>query len=544
MDEDQDDVRMETVRSDNLEEAVANIFRNNFDEDSKACIVTLVKVLDNLLHQPGNPKVRTIRRHNRAFANTVGSCVGGVEVLQACGFQYRNEQELELVLLPEQERTEHLIRARNLLATCAVADLGMASDALPPYRPPPTLTSSTSTTTNATTGRSNADTATPAAAAAFNPYRGHRHDVKSAAVGANLGPDRGDDDAANYVSATERQLQLLQRQQAVLEAKLQQPLQDRAWIATLPASAASATTASAATVSTVTGNSNNNTNNNNNNNDTKAPSSDGALLAQRAKRQHEERMQRETGGLTTKAMRDLERIKKQKVYTHCSLTIQFADGCKLNGKFLPKETIATVLAAVKKCMVVQTPQAQQHGQSQQPRNFDLYVTPPRRLLPPKSTLTEEGLVPAAKIFVSWKDGSTPDKNAPVGSYIDPRLFVTSSSSSSSPSSSTSTSQNQAAASAASSFPSAQSVVGSDRAAGSGSGSGSGNKNAQETTEKKGSREEDLLKRMMGGKGGGLGGGAAKKKPAAKDSKDAKPPPPSVGGGAGGAAGGGKPKWFK
>jgi hypothetical protein len=485
------DAHMETVRSvRDLEEAVAIIFQNNFDEDSKVCIVTIMKLLDNLLHQPGNPKVRTIRLGNKAFSNRVGSRVGAIDFLQACGFQYENEQELELVLLPEEEHTKHLINARRLLMTRAITDLGMSSDALPPYRPPPTLTSSTSSTTNATTGRSNADTATPAAA--FNPYQGHRHDAKSAAVGANLGPD------SNYVSATESQLQSLQRQQATLEAKLQQPLQDRAWIATLPVSALPATAA----VSTVTASTSSLPQQPQGGNSTTKAPSDGALLAQRAKRQHEERMQRENGGMTTKAMRDLEKIKKQKVYTHCSLTIQFSDGCKLTGKFLPKETIATVIAAVNKCLL-----------GQQSRNFDLYVTPPRRLLPPKSTLTQEGLVPAAKIFVSWKDGSSPDKNSAVGSYLEPRLF------------------GGEAATSTSSFPSAQPIVGSDRASSSNSNSQDGEGGGK--TEKKTSREEDLLKRMMGGKSGGLGGGSAAKKPASKDPKDAKPP-----------GAGGKPKWFK
>jgi hypothetical protein len=484
---------METVRSvRDLEEAVAVIFQNNFDEDSKVCIVTIMKLLDNLLHQPGNPKVRTIRLGNKAFSNRVGSRVGAIDFLQACGFQYENEQEQNLVLLPEEEQVKHLITARRLLMTRAITDLGMASDALPPYRPPPTLTSSTSSTTNATTGRSNAAAASNSQA--FNPYQGHRHDAKSAAVGANLGPD------ANYVSVTESQLEVLQRQQAALEAKLQQPLQDRAWIATLPASAT--TSATTTTISSSSQQQQQQQPSGNDNNQ-KGPS-DGALLASRAKRQHEERMQRENGGMTTKAMRDLERIKKQKVYSHVSLTIQFADGCKLTGKFLPKETVATVHAAVKKCLV---------QQQKEQRNFDLYVAPPRRLLPPKSTLTQEGLVPAAKIFVSWKDGSTPDKNAPVGSYLEPRLFAVS------------------PTATASLFPSAQPIVGSDRA--------SANSNSQDgtteggKTEKKGSREEDLLKRMMGGRGGlGGGGGAAK---GAKDKdKDAKP-----GGGAGG-----KPKWFK
>jgi hypothetical protein len=82
------DAHMETVRSvQQLEEAVAIIFQNNFDQDSKVCIVTLVKLLDNLIHQPGNPKVRTIRLGNKAFSQRVGSRAGAIDFLQACGFQ-------------------------------------------------------------------------------------------------------------------------------------------------------------------------------------------------------------------------------------------------------------------------------------------------------------------------------------------------------------------------------------------------------------------------------------------------------------------------
>jgi hypothetical protein len=162
-----------------------------------------------------------------------------------------------------------------------------------------------------------------------------------------------------------------------------------------------------------------------------------------------------------------------------------------------------VHAAVHQCLV-------QQGDA---RHFDLYVTPPRRLLPTKSTLTEEGLVPAAKIFVSWKAGSTPDKKAPVGSYLEPRLFAVS----------------QATANA-SSFPSAQPVVGSATSASNKSQDGTADGDGK--TEKKGRNEEDLLKRMMGGRGGlgGGGGGGGAKDGGAKD-KDAKP-------------GSGKPKWFK
>jgi hypothetical protein len=491
-----------------LDEAVAVILENSFDQDSKVCIVTLMKLLDNLVHQPGNPKVRMINLANKAFHAKVGCRLGAVAFLQACGFQYlaaspgigigigsTGQQQTTLVLPAEEESQSHLITARRLLMTRAISELGMTLEELPPYRPPPPTLTTTTMNSGASTARNNVTTT-------FNPYQGHRHDANSASVGTNLGPD------ANYVSTTDRQLGIYQRQQAALELKLQQPVQDdRGWIATLPPTASATSVIDSiqrqahASVQSLSSS-----------NSDKAPS-DGALLASRAKRQHEERMQREHGGMTTKAMRDLERIKKQKVYAHVQLTIQFADGCKLTGKFLPKETIANVKTAVQECFVKQD--AQQQPQQQSKRDFDLYVAPPRRLLPANNTLDQEGLVPAAKLFVSWKIASAPDKNAPAGSYLEPSLFL-----------------HRDVAAAAASFPSAQPVVGSDKP--NNDGSTTAATTAKDKKAEKGTREEELLRRMMGGNSGGLGFGgssAAAKGPKDKDGK------PSGGGG-------GKPKWFK
>ena len=86
-------------------------------------------------------------------------------------------------------------------------------------------------------------------------------------------------------------------------------------------------------------------------------------------------------------MRDLERLKKQKVYSHSLLAISFPDGCVCKGQFLPGETVEKVMISIQQDLL------------SVPLEFELYVTPPRTKLLPKQTLQELGLVPAAKVHV-------------------------------------------------------------------------------------------------------------------------------------------------
>ena len=57
----------------------------------------------------------------------------------------------------------------------------------------------------------------------------------------------------------------------------------------------------------------------------------GSMIAAQFQKQQEQRKQREEGGFTTKTMRELEKLKKQKVYSFCTLVLQFADGTVLQG---------------------------------------------------------------------------------------------------------------------------------------------------------------------------------------------------------------------
>lgn len=487
-----------------LEQELAAIFQNNFDADTKVCLVTMIKILDNILQQPGNEKVRSIRMTNPAFHEKVASRRGAskctlvpfriafgwkseqslshfvvsplytflVEFLQACGFvrQPAPPQLLAkvsalgddyLVLTFEMEKTSHLVAARQLLTNRAMQDLGMNPDELPAYKPPPSAPSI------ASNKRQNPDPPK----VEFDPYRGHHIDVKAASVGARLGPEE------NYVSPTDYQLQRLQTQQKKLEDSMQQKLIDRDLVATLPSSAPPQTNVSLSFSSAPAAR--------------ESEPSDAGLLAARQQRLDEERRKREEGGFTTKAMRDLEQMKKAKVYSHVQLRVQFRDGSAVHGKFLPKETLGQVKEVISSCFCVAG------------LDFDLYVAPPRRLLKLENTLQEEGLVPAAKILASWKVSGAPLSHASVGSFLKPELFRQGES--------------------VQAYPTAQAVASDGKA--SSSSTASDNTMVDEKPAAL-SREELLLQRMMGGKSG-----------MSKDSSKGS----SNGGGSGGKP---KPKWFK
>jgi hypothetical protein len=437
-----------------LDSALQTLLTSNFDADTQQCVVTLIKVLDNVLQKPGNVKVRSIRLENPAFHSKVASRTGGIDVLLACGFVQEtptgllstssSSSEQYLVLKAEQEDTPTLVRCRRLLTMTATQDLGMKADQLPKYIAPP-MASSTGTNLI-----SNGPASTP-----FDPYKGQRFDAKSAAVGQNLGPD------ANYKSVTETKLEALQQQEAKLVQKMQQRLPDRDLFASLnPQQISSQPTNTASPSSSLT-----------NNTDTR---SDASLLASQYSRQSEQRQRQQEGGFTTKAMRDLEQMQKKKVYAYVQLIIQFPDGSSVRGKFLPKETIAAVQQVLKEHCFLQPPLVASN------LAFDLYVTPPRTRLDPQKSLQDLGLAPAAKIFLSWN--ISPPAGAPPGSFLLPQLFQ----------------QGNSSTTPAFAFPEAQSVV-PDTTTAAGRTDPSANSESKPKKAKK-SKEELMMERMMGGMG--------------------------------------------
>jgi PUB domain/UBX domain len=542
-----------------LKEAAAFILSHNFDSVTKPCFMTLMKLLDNVIAKPHEPLVRRIKFSNAAIAAKIGNCQGGVAFLSACGFAPPQKDistvpssssssssrwggggvavvpplnsesmssSLILVLEPEQENTERLVTARRLLETHLLQDLKCNEADVPRFRPPPpttrtiqpvvvltsepTMTNGTiATTTTTTTAATTATTAATAAAAVmlFNPYQGQRFDALSAAVGTSLGPD------ANYTSPTLAELHRLQTRRDQLQQQLfaaqTGTTMNRQWtVVTVPGEMAhpAASTASAATTTTVPV--------------AAAVSSDSSLLAARAQAQHQERVARETGGFTTAAMREVQRLSRQRVYAHVLLSIACPDGTKIAGQFRPDETIGAVMRALQSdCFTRATTEASTNNDHN--LEFDLYVTPPRRLLLPQQTLTEAGLVPAAKIFLSWKGWAAEAMKSShngTASWISAQLL------------SNNNNDNASAMREALAFPASVPVVAPPSTSLAAATAMDVDQDSKPAA-KKLSKEEQLLRRMMGGSGSG--GGNTGSSNILGGGKGAAPKKPS-----------GQPKWFK
>ncbi|CAM9663970.1 unnamed protein product, partial [Laminaria digitata] len=138
----------------------------HFDADSAACVTTLAKIVDNVVHRKDDARTRQIRCANAAFDLKVGRITGGIAFLEGVGFVAKNEgggpQSLlggggggsvgaagiaarALVLPPDREDMALLKDARVLLTQQAVT-LGVPPGSMPqppraPARPSPAVSS-------------------------------------------------------------------------------------------------------------------------------------------------------------------------------------------------------------------------------------------------------------------------------------------------------------------------------------------------------------------------------------------------------------------
>eukprot|EP00537_Pseudo-nitzschia_pungens_P008123 CAMPEP_0172358922 /NCGR_PEP_ID=MMETSP1060-20121228/3198_1 /TAXON_ID=37318 /ORGANISM="Pseudo-nitzschia pungens, Strain cf. cingulata" /LENGTH=513 /DNA_ID=CAMNT_0013080361 /DNA_START=226 /DNA_END=1767 /DNA_ORIENTATION=+ len=495
-----------------LDEAVKRVLQNNFDADSKTCILTLLKILDNVLQQPHNPKVRTLRTQNQAIRSRIVDRQGH-HVLLACGFvfvletepggigmgvgigtqQQQQQPEEKLVLHEDREDTELLVKARHTLARIAVLELGARAETMPKFHPPPP---------RARMASSSSSSGGPPPSGGFDVYKGNRFDGQSASVGTNLGPP------ANWKSKTEQELAELKRREEKLQRELlagrgknknsksnnnnnnnnnnnsqsNTPSLDRQWTVILPGQAASsgqttATTSTATATSTTTSSS-------------RSTRGDSQLLASHFQKQHASRAAAEQRGFTTKAMRELERLRKTKVYSHTQLALAFPDAVVIKANFATRETISAVLDGL--CSEVLSPDVLPASASASSSSslLELYQTPPRTVLDPSKNLTELGLVPAARIYVGWKRKplsssslSSSSSSASPGWYLRPERLG-------------STPDLPAA------MPTSVAVVGTAKSATTGSKSGAAannnnnNNNPPRKKKTKAEKEAALMKRML------------------------------------------------
>lgn len=413
-----------------LDAALTKVLKSNFDAESKICFTTLLKLLDNVLKQPDNAKVRSIRLSNKAIHTKIVQCQG-VDVLLACGFEEEQQHKIMetqgesmLVLAPEKEETTLLVQARRMIQLSLVEKLNVASDDIPAIPTPGSRNEPFS------------------GGAEFNVYEGRRYDGKSASVGTSLNAPDG------WKSQTEKQVALLQQKQQRIEDQFRKKAGreiDRQWSVTSPTDQPLQVQASAVS--------------------TAAQASDTALLAKHAQKQAMERQAAENRGFTTKAMRDLEQLKKKKVYSHAVLAVRFPDGYTIRGNFWPSETISTVIQHLRSdALIADT------------ADFDLYVTPPRTLLTPSKSLQDLGLAPAAKVHVSWKTAVPRDQSP--GWYINRSIL----------------SKNNGSGTA---LPESVSLDKDERIQEKSKSTGATSGPSTKRKKTKAEKEADLLKRMMG-----------------------------------------------
>jgi hypothetical protein len=296
------------------EEAWDAILGSNFDVATKDCLGVLLKLIDNLLSSRPDemPKFRSIRCANAAFDKKVGKIRGGYDFLYSVGFVPKYPAfavvgvgtDPETLVLPiRNESREMLLRGRTALIVSAVRDLGMDANDLPPSppecppsSPPPTTAIPSSGTTP---GSDRPRGPIPVSSSGFDIYRTHSYNVQSAVVGA---PNPYTDGA---MSTTERQLRDLQTKKERMEREMQSIAMsaDRGLVAYHAGEVAPIASAINGGEGGVGG------------------KSDSSLLAARMKRMEEDRKKREDGGFTTRAMRDLETMKKAKVSYLCRLFV-------------------------------------------------------------------------------------------------------------------------------------------------------------------------------------------------------------------------------
>lgn len=290
-----------TQQSNNLlssQQAWSAVLSSNFDTTSKACLMTLLKIIDNILSRD-DPKVRSIRYGNPNFQQKVVSCKGALEFMYSLGFEGKfaafgstsEPESLELI----NESRDVLSTGREVLILSAKKDFGMADDDLPKISAAPIISSASTGTTTVMSAASTASNRSHG----FDIYKGHSINITAQQMGA---PDPY---ANKSLSTTERQLQNLEAKKKNLEKKIQDGVEmDRCLAAYLPGQGPSgmASSVSAPTVES---------------------KGDSSLVAARMKRMEEERKKREEGGFTTKAMRDLEKMKKAKVRVVSYLCLLF-----------------------------------------------------------------------------------------------------------------------------------------------------------------------------------------------------------------------------
>lgn len=133
--------------------------------------------------------------------------------------------------------------------------------------------------------------------------------------------------------------------------------------------------------------------------------------------------------LTTKAIRDLQKAEKERVYNRILIRIKFPDRACLQGYFHPRHGISEVYQWTHQSLASFEDDVCEGRAASDV--FELYASPPKRVFSPEgdhllSTLQDLGLIPAAMLHLGWKRDrglSTDGMSVAIGSYFSNDILM-------------------------------------------------------------------------------------------------------------------------
>eukprot|EP01032_Pedospumella_encystans_P011527 gene11527-13397_t len=439
---------------------VSAILSDNFDRVSIPAVLTLARYLLNILLNPLEDKFRRISTENKAFQGKIATAKGAVNFLCSVGFVYPPYNNAVLVLLPadspvaSSESSENscvLGAAQLALLQEGYAQLLRAMKELEvPVEERPYQGADWATIQKQQEAqRRESEQRSASQVAAFDPYKTHivrtapqpvrqKEVLKQSDSTSSTETPVAPTAAVVVLSSTERQLLELNKKRAELEGNRSDVV--RATEVLLPRVEVSDNTYNSKESSDYANN-----NNNNNNDQTMDSKNVPRSVLSKILRAGEDG---DSTPLTTQAVRDLQRAQKERVFNRTLIKIKFPDRVSLQGYFHPRDTVQDVYEWVASCLSIDGSSDNNNGIGQKQWCFELYTSPPRTVLSPFSsnanssskgsksdqknsndapTLASMGFVPAAVIYLAWKNtnlkaspavtNSSSGKEVQVGGYF-------------------------------------------------------------------------------------------------------------------------------
>eukprot|EP00940_MAST-03C_sp_MAST-3C-sp2_P000864 g864.t1 len=328
-------------------EALARLRGSSFDADATKTMKVLLKIVDNILADPMNPKKRKLRLKNRLIQTRVVARPGAQDFLASIGFISSSESSTDdpvIELLGEKRSI--LLRGREALSRASI-DLDFKIPS-----PPQPLTS----------------TETEEKHLLENAFKSHIRRV----VPQPRGPMKSDV-ALRRLQQRERQL-IAEREKSVVERV--GPGKRDSQILRLGAKDVVATSPDPARAENAG-----------------KSVSDRRLLRDLAKRRHDEIEKRKK--FTTRSMRELEAQRRKRVCLEILLRIELPCKSVVQARFRTSETVEAVVAAVRSWLVL----------SARKFDFKLFTSVPRLVITdPKYRSRELGslkLGQASRLYMAW-----------------------------------------------------------------------------------------------------------------------------------------------